>query len=215
MSTLKAPRTLRETANATTTSLTTKASARTAFNQIDKGQARKRLSEDQGGRCAFCMDRIDPTSREGDGNAAIRIAHWMPIDSKPSLALDWKNLLGSCSSRVSCDVGQKQAVLATNPTVVGHIAKLDYETVADTQGNVRILLTSSDSSTSADIKVLGLNEGDLPANRHGAWKTFFRLFVRAKTGTYGRPAWRAFFESQTRNPHQLPPYLGVVEAKLR
>jgi uncharacterized protein (TIGR02646 family) len=122
----KAPETLRATVEANRNA-GLKPAARDEFNQVDKGEVRKRLSEDQGALCAYCMDRIDPEKLGADGKPTTRIAHWMPIDADPSLALDWKNLLGSCSSPASCDIAQKQAVLATNPTVVGHVAKLIYE----------------------------------------------------------------------------------------
>ena len=204
----KAPSTLVATAKASTTNLKSVASARVAYEQLDKGEVRTRLSEDQGGLCAFCMGRIDPGKRD-EGRPTIRIAHWKPVDADPSLALDWKNLLGSCSSPLSCDVAQGSAELTTNPTVVGHVAKLVYETFGNS-----IRLTSLDPNTAADIDVLGLNRGDLPANRHAAWKAFLRLFGRANKGTYGRPAWRAFFQSQPKDPRTLPEYVGVVEAKL-
>ena len=208
----KAPETLRATAQANKNAGLNPA-ARDEFNQIDKGEVRMRLSEDQGGLCAYCMDRIDPEKLDADGKPTTRIAHWMPIDAAPSLALDWKNLLGSCSSPSSCDIAQKQAVLATNPTVVGHIAKLAYE--RDPTGAERLLLTSPDVSASRDIEALGLNKGDLPANRYAVWKAFLADFKQADSGAYGRPAWRAFFQSQRRNPQRLPLYLGVIEAKLR
>jgi hypothetical protein len=97
--------------------------------------------------------------------------------------------------------------------VVGHVAKLIYE--RDPTGAERLLLTSPDVSTSRDIEALGLNKGDLPANRWVVWKAFLADFKKANTGAYGKPAWQAFFQSQTRNPQRLPPYLGVIEAKLR
>ena len=111
--------------------------------------------------------------RAGPGRPTIRIAHWKPVDADPSLALDWKNLLGSCSSPLSCDVAQGSAELTTNPTVVGHVAKLAYETFGNT-----LRLTSPDASAASDIEALGLNKGDLPSNRHVVWMAFLERFRR-------------------------------------
>lgn len=208
----KAPKTLVETAKASTTNLKTAAGARDAFNQIDKGEVRTRLSEDQGSLCAFCMGRIDPEKLDA-GRPTIRIAHWKPIDAEPARALDWKNLLASCSSPHSCDVAQRSAELSTDPTVPGHIAKLAYE--RDPTGAERLLLTSPDVSASRDIEALGLNKGDLPSNRYAVWMAFLERFRRANTGTYDKKAKRAFLQGEPRNPHRLPEYLGVIEAKLR
>jgi len=205
----KAPKTLLATAMASTTSLKTAKSARGAFEQVDKGEVRVRLSEDQGGLCAFCMGRIDPEKRDA-GRPTIRIAHLKPIDSDPARALHWTNLLGSCSSSTSCDVAQGSEPLATDPTVLGHIAKLAYETKGK-----QLVLTSLDANTTKDVEVLGLNRGDLPSNRYGAWMAFLRRFERAKTNTYGKPAWREFFDNESRNPLCLPEYLGVIETKVR
>jgi hypothetical protein len=188
---------------------------------MPKPELRRRLAEEQGFLCAFCMRRVDPTKADENGAPAMRIAHRIPISVDPRRALDWKNLLGSCDGRHSCGRAQGQEALTVDPTDRASIARLRYETRAPWRG---LFLTSDDAGVRADVDareqggrrvegVLGLNRGDLPAARQAAWKGFLAAFMKRRPRTYGKPAQREFFQ-QWRHGTRLREYLGVIESQL-
>lgn len=219
------PRTLDETRRASTTNLGDAAAARAAFDQIDKAAARESLAREQGWLCAFCMRRIRHVERVPTDTTTTRIAHRTPIDVDPSLALTWKNLLGSCDGGErsqgryrTCDVAQGSRPLHIDPTERASVARISYE--RDPIGGLRV--TSADTHIRADLDALGLNVPDLRAARDAARKAFQRL--AKERGHLGKPGWREFFprwkeeHSDARRGQGamigLPEWLGVVEALL-
>jgi uncharacterized protein (TIGR02646 family) len=213
------PADLVATAKATTTNLTTAAGARTAFNQIDKSAARVGLAREQARLCAFCNRRIDPEATDGIGQFTMKIAHRVPIDADPSIALTWSNLLGSCdggqrsgTTLRTCDAAQGQTCLKLDPTRTEHVVQVRFERRGSAEG---LFITSADGALRTDVeKTLGLNRGDLPANRESAWRAFQR---RAKLAeAYDKDAKRALVEKERAQAgSHLPEYFGVLEAKLR
>lgn len=225
------PATIRDTRLAATTNLTTTATARVAFDQINKQEVREQLAEEQRHLCAFCMRRIEPHAREGRA-VTMKIAHRTPIDVDPSLALSWTNLLGSCdggegsSGRVrTCDAAQGNSPLTVDPTVGTSVARLFYESRSPKVG---IFITSEDPALREDVDwqtrhgkevpgVLALNTGDLPELRWQAWNAFREKYrLRHPSGPYGKPAYRTYFpkwsaEAAPRHPEMV----AVIEEKIR
>lgn len=216
------PADLVATAKATTTNLTTPAGARTASDQIDKHGARRLLAREQGHLCAFCMRRIDPDAKDTAGQATLKIAHRVPVNADPTLALSRANLLGSCDGGQSsgtavrtCDAAQGDTPLTVDPTQPESVARLRYESHDAREG---LFITSADPELRADVETsLGLNRGELPANRAAAWKAFqVDTRKRFPKGPYGRDAWRRRLEERRAEAGaRLPPYFGVLESKLR
>lgn len=213
------PRDLVATAKATTTNLATSAGARTAYDQIDKSGARTVLAREQAGLCAFCNRRIDPEGKDEHGQPSLKIAHRTPIDVDPSMALTWTNLLGSCDGGQSsgtavrtCDAAQGSTALTLDPTQSTSVARVRFER---RDGRDGLFITSDDPAVRRDVEeTLGLNRGDLPANRASAWRSF-QTRAREK-GRYGHPAWRAQVARELAEAgSSLPEYFGVLESKVR
>jgi uncharacterized protein (TIGR02646 family) len=216
------PRTVTETRCASTTDLSRPASARNAFDQLDKNAVRAQLAEEQGWLCAFCMRRIDENAVV-QGEHIMKVAHRIPIAVDATGALNWRNLLGSCDggqrhegAPARCDCAQGSKALTVDPTQQGSVQRLDYERRETKEG---LFITSDDSVLRSDLEeTLALNAGDLPVLREAAWKAFLTSFTRrGPKASYGRQAWRAYFPSWLRANSvrgRLPPFLGVVEKKL-
>ncbi len=214
----KEPETVLATRTATTTNLSTPASARDAFDQIDKAKVREALTKEQEALCAFCMRRADTRSR--NGSPVMRIAHRIPISVDPKKALDWRNLLGSCDGASSrggstycCDVAQRAVPLTVDPTNKTSVSKVRFDRRGPKSG---LFITSGDPAIKADVEeTLALNAGDLPALREEAWKRFQDEFRKAKPKRYGKEAMREFFH-RWRNARgtSTPSFLGVIERKV-
>lgn len=214
-----APVDLVATAKATTTNLTTTSGARNAFNQIDKARAREALGVEQRNLCAFCNRRIDESAKDEAGQATLKIAHRIPVDVNPALALTWSNMLGSCDGGQSsgtnvrtCDAAQRNTALTLDPTQSASVARVRFER---RDGRDGLFITSDDPAVRRDVEeTLGLNRGDLPANRASAWRSFQ---TRAReTGLYGHPAWRAQVARELAEAgSSLREYFGVLESMAR
>jgi|JI10StandDraft_1071094.scaffolds.fasta_scaffold566379_2 uncharacterized protein (TIGR02646 family) len=224
------PQTVTSLQCATTTNLTSNASARAAFNQLDKRVVRSTLAAEQGHLCAFCMRAINHAAMDANGQYTTPIAHRVPIDVDPSLALTWSNLLACCDGgRVAradvktCDFAQGSAALTVDPTRATSVRQLRFErgdpTVPESPGASKesaegLYLRSENESLRADVETLGLNRGDLPALRAQALKAFQHLLRRAHPPSTWTGATKPTFLTRWKAQHapKLPPYVGVVEA---
>jgi uncharacterized protein (TIGR02646 family) len=212
------PATVRDTRLATTTDLSTSMRAREAFNQVDKGAARKQLAEEQW-LCAFCMREVKPEARDERGEATMKIAHRTPVDADPGQALAWRNLLGSCDGgqrsrgrRWCCDAAQGSTPLSIDPTVAGHPARLRYERRA----KPGLFVTSDDPDLRHDVEeTLALNDGDLPTDRESAWRAFKERQRGHASDPFGKSGGQAYLEKWlARRGSKLPEMLGVLEYQL-
>ena len=149
----------------------------------------------------------------------MKIAHRMPIDADHSLALTWKNLIGSCDGGQrsqgrcwTCDAAQGSKPLSVDPTEKGSVGRLAYGRRADASG---LFVTSDDEILRTDVDhTLKLNSGDLPALRDAARKAF-QEHCRRALATRGRPAWKQAYPAWlTRYGDALPEFLGAIEALL-
>lgn len=215
------PRTVTETREATTTNLARKDTARTAFDQMNKQEARKALAEEQGWLCAFCMRRIDEGDRETSRMTTMKIAHRVPIDVDPSRALDWTNLLGSCDGGehsgglyCTCDLRQRSTALTVDPAKASSVARLKLERRDRKRG---LFLTSDDAALKVDVEeTLGLNDGDLPELREAAWRSFLDAVRKAHPTTHWERATKlAYFQKWQSDGKKLRQFVGVVEQKLQ
>lgn len=213
------PKTITDTRCADTTDLSSAATARDAFNQIDKGDVRRQLVEEQGWLCAFCMAHISEESVDNRGEHTMKIAHRTPVAVSPNEALSWQNLLGSCDggqryegAPATCDCAQGSKALTVDPTQQGSVQRLAYKR-GDREG---LFITSDDPALLLDlVDTLALNAGELPALRQETWKAFQENCRRkGPKGIYGRQAWRAYFPQWLKamsDKGRLPPFFGVVE----
>lgn len=219
------PKTVVETRCADTTNLGRVATARAAYDQIDKPVAREALAREQGWLCAFCMRRVRDDARDERGEPTMKIAHRVPIDVDSNAALDGSNLLGSCDGGQrsggrfrSCDLAQGPRALRVDPVDANHMALVRCERDASCGG---LRVTATDASLAEDLEVLGLNAHDLLASRAAARRAFQELCRRRRL--YGKPGWREHFprwkaersvERDGAGAVELPEWIGVVEARL-
>ena len=92
----------------------------------DKAGARKKLCEEQGYICAFCLSRIKNKIPRLDPECGTKIAHWHPRrgpHGKPALQLTWSNLLACCpggelmGGERHCDTSQGDTRLRLHPVL--------------------------------------------------------------------------------------------------
>lgn len=214
------PRTVTETRCSTTTNLTRTETARTAFDQINKAEAREQLAEEQGWLCAFCMRRMDPKAVDERGQATMKIAHRVPIHVDPSRALDWTNHFGSCDGGErsgglysTCDHRQRNTALTVDPANAASVARLRLERRGNKQG---LFFNSDDPALATDVEAtLGLNSGSLPELRESTWRAFLEAVRRDHPSNHWERETRiSYFEKWRFEGKKLRQFVGVVERKL-
>ena len=224
------PQTVTSVQCATTTNLATVASARAAFNQLDKTVVRKALADEQGHLCAFCMRAINHTAKDARGQDTTVIAHRTPIKVNHGTALTWSNLLASCDGGrrsgtgvETCDFAQGHAALTLDPAYAPSVRQLRYgrgdPAAVPPSGEPKessdgLHLRTDNPHLRGDIKTLGLNRGDLPQLRATALKAFQFLLRRAHKPSTWTPATKPTYLTTWKAQHapKLPEYVGVIEA---
>jgi hypothetical protein len=77
-------------------------------------------------------------------------------------------------------------------------------------------IKSDNAKLDTDLATLGLNASQLPQLREAAWQAFNKRFKKAAPGQYGKGAKQAFLQRELgAMGSRLPPFLGVLQAKLR
>lgn len=139
-----------------------------------KNDIRDALLRDQSHLCCYCLQRIarSITSTGCDESAArvsptveMKVEHWRPQSQYPTLALDWRNLLGACPgnmgaapSEQTCDTRKGDAEILLNPLDASHMATLR----CTSSGR----LESTDPRMQSDLdERLGLNVAFLTSER--------------------------------------------------
>lgn len=84
--------------------------ARTEFNQLDKAKLRQVMYAEQRSICVYCERRL------AEGPSPPQVEHWRPLSKSPELAIHWKNLYLSCTTRDTCDNRKQARRLRTNTT---------------------------------------------------------------------------------------------------
>lgn len=166
------------------------------YDGCNKEDIRKRLLEDQGYLCAYCMRRIprEITAKDGSVVKQMKIEHWFPESQcTEQQELDFHNMLGVCMGNdghpyreTTCDVHRGNKILTVNPLDRDMVKKIRYNTHTGE-------ILSDNAQINDDLNnTLNLNyEGrdfSLPLNRRNALEaclTKIRAASRRKQGTQG------------------------------
>jgi len=147
------------------------------YNFNGKHELRDSLISEQGGICAYCMQRIRSTV------GGMKIEHWRCQDCYSSEQLVYGNLLGVClggegrpKKDQHCDTYKGNIDLCRNPANPDH----NVEAVIRYLGDGRI--KADDEIFDREInEVLNLNHPLLVNNRKAVLKSFQESLARAKT----------------------------------
>ncbi len=148
------------------------ATARAAYEALEKGPIRLLLFKEQMGLCVYCEKPLPTPGAEEDearsGQSGLpRIAHWEPIDVDPEKALDWDNLHLSCPSKTSCDIVQgKRSLGLPVPNDERYEDQLTYSSLGelDVRSDARAAISGALANaigTRASPGILSLNAPDL------------------------------------------------------
>jgi len=179
-------------------------------NLNGKQELRNSLISEQGGICAYCMQRIRAVV------GGMKIEHWRCQDRFPTDQLVYGNLLGVCmggegSPRTSqhCDTYKENTDFCKNPANSAH----DVETGIRYLGDGRI--KADEELFDREInEVLNLNHPLLVSNRKAVLKSFQESLTR--TGSFGIASIRKKIK-QWSHPDRgnLEPFCMVVVYWLR
>lgn len=105
------------------------------YDGCNKADIRRRLLEDQGYLCAYCMRRIYDDSSVDGGVPPMKIEHWFPESQCLEFQkLDFRNMLGVCMgnagqpySCTTCDSHRKDKMLTINPLDKNLVQQIKYE----------------------------------------------------------------------------------------
>lgn len=122
----------------------------------DKDDVRKKLLEEQGYLCAYCMRRIDKEH--------MKIEHWYPEDKLTDVErLNYQNMLGTCLGHIegtkgfedTCDTHKGNFLIKVNPLDKSTLTHIQYKSATGA-------IYSDDKDIQRDVdKTLNLN-----AERH-------------------------------------------------
>lgn len=122
----------------------------------DKDDVRKKLLEEQGYLCAYCMRRIDKEH--------MKIEHWYPEDKLTDIErLNYQNMLGACLGHIegtkgfedTCDTHKGNSLIKVNPLDKSTLTHIQYKSATGA-------IYSDDEDIQRDVdKTLNLN-----AERH-------------------------------------------------
>ncbi len=146
-----------------------------SYEQMDKEvkeELLKKLLEEQGHICAYCMRRIPETRSLPRGVAPVTIEHWFPRNPESGddvgQGLDYRNMFAVCSGNrgcgdtggMTCDARRGNEPIKVNPCNANTLRGITYTS----SGRIH----SSDPDIDEDInKRLNLNSerNSLPENR--------------------------------------------------
>ena len=142
-------------------------------NYLDKDGLRKNLVAEQGGICAYCLQRIRPDESH------MKIEHWHCQAKYSTEQLDYSNMLGVCLGNKGkpernqhCDTKKDDSDIQLNPANPLH----KVEELIQFLGNGRV--KSPDPKIDYEINhILNLNEGSLVTNRAGVLDSFIKMLI--------------------------------------
>ncbi len=183
-----------------------------------KDDIREGLLRDQAWLCCYCMRRISDESRPNPVNPAappvvqMKVEHWRPQSSHPSLTLAWSNMLGACTGGVgaspsdqTCDTRKGEDAISLNPCDPSHIATLRCST--------RGRLESTNPLFQADLdERLGLNHRVLVDERRARIaRALARLNASYPTQAYPAGAVRsAVLDVEAASEAKAPELCGTL-----
>lgn len=140
-----------------------------------KDQLRRRLYEDQGGICCYCMGRLDERT--------ARIEHWHPQGRHSERALDWRNLLLACHGGEGqppplqhCDYSKGDEIIRLNP-----LDRVEHRFHYWSNGRLAV----DEPSLHAEAEtVLNLNALSLRRARQAAISTLIEVLDRRRGGKW-------------------------------
>ena len=194
------------------------------------------LHDEQGGLCAYCMQRIKPHGYRPDAHeqGGMKIEHWMDRSGHPRRMYDWDNLLGVCGGKYRgpdglvehCDTSRRNLALHVNPSSQAPpradrvFAFRSEPQEAETKARQGIWIHATDPAAKPDIALLNLNADHLVSNRHLARQDLRILLSKQPDEAAVRETLRKRMRSATQpGRNGLPPFAPLiaayVEAKMR
>lgn len=198
------------------------------YAAVEKQPLRKKLLNDQGYLCAFCMSRIEATEQD------MKIAHIYPQGAPNGHLheLRWTNMVGACKGNEgapgrdqTCDTSQGNRILTLSPLVRASVQRVSARVAAGKPTGQRgeskmrgIELYSDDLAVDRDVRdVLGLNEGYLPANREAILRAFQQVMKqRHPAGQWTAAQVRVVYDQwkwEDSAAGKLRAFCGIVEVK--
>lgn len=169
-----------------------------------KQKLREALWTEQGGLCAYCMQRIHPDGR------SMKIEHFHARTAENEL--DYHNLLAVChggdqapSTAVTCDSCKKDRELHISP-----LNKSDMMTISYTSNG--IIRTSKAGAEGELESILNLNEEHLVDNRQKRLMALKRTLMQ-RFGNKGisEQAWNRLYEKYApKQGEEYLPYIGIL-----
>lgn len=169
-----------------------------------KQKLRESLCKEQGGLCAYCMQRI-----HADGSS-MKIEHFHARSADNEL--DYRNLLAVChggdqktDAPITCDSYKGNRELHVSPLSRADMATISYTS----NGEIRTSKTGAENEL--DV-ILNLNEDHLVANRQTRLMAFKRNLMR-RFGQKGlnKQEWNRLYEKYAPKRGELYfPYVGIL-----
>lgn len=141
---------------------------------------REALYREQGGICAYCMQRLknEYAEKEGDLEISNRVEHIKCRDNYPELQLDYQNMVLCCNGKtngsiVHCDRKKGNKEISLSPL------NSDFTDIISYKSNGTICISMSSWQKEMD-EILNLNAGILKANRAAALKGVKKRLISKK-----------------------------------
>jgi len=142
-----------------------------------KGAVRDALLAEQAHVCCYCERRV-----EADGDSHIE--HLVPQSARPDLALDYGNLLCSCSARQHCGHERGDTELPVHPL------QNDCNQVFDfgSDGSIAARANMRPAAAECTIQALGLDAATLRDRRRRAIDAFLATVAHVPPKSWGTSA---------------------------
>lgn len=177
--------------------------ARSEYCRLAKPKLRIEMYREQRSLCIYCERRLS------EGFPPPRIDHWQPLSVEPRLALHWKNLYLSCTTRETCDIAKRDRPLRwddTDPHMPWPV-ELQYEDVVGFTSRGEIYVRSDVALPDATRRALELAIADRPDGarvRRGIVNLNHPALVAARAAAIDNERTRIArdFENRTASRHE-------------
>jgi uncharacterized protein (TIGR02646 family) len=142
---------------------------------------RHALLTEQGRVCCYCEQRIGPVV---DSDVEHHIEHLVPQSVDPARALDYGNLLASCTNRAHCGDKRSNIELPVHPLQVDCSEALEF----GSDGSVGARAAMRPAAAERAVSVLGLDCEPLRERRRSAVAAFLRVVDLIPVGDWCRMA---------------------------
>lgn len=166
---------------------------------------RESLYKEQGGICAYCMQRLDDETEESLVGSN-RIEHIKCRDKYPESQLDYQNMVLCCNGRSNehkhCDLSKENQEISFTPLDPLFITTLSY---GSKNGEIKSSHTDWDNEMN---HILNLNKNILRKNRHSALKGVITQLKKGWKVSQVRKELEKWRNKES-NGHYKP-YCGIV-----